>query len=379
MADKPFDRTVINLRERPLSTDINQAQSQIDRAMRFAFERMLASRTSDASHLSTSQPAFMGDGFALVPTAPASMQVNVKKGLGWLPVADDPAAIGGIVGLDDLCSFKPVVLMADTAFAVPVAPGAPNTRIDIIEVKADRRVENPLARDVLNATTGVFDPTMVNKTLAYYLDGRTGVVTDPAPSTAGLSYKIGVAANPGVAPGVTAGYVKIAEVRVGSGVASVDTDKLVDRRQLASPGNAIAVGCRFYLDYNGGAPILTMNSVCAPPGTYIGAKKGTGKGDAEIYIIGGEIAGFVAQASVTKGVAAPTEFISIQKTMEVLMSVTGVEQAFMVACTPSFTCGISQKMIRLIVGAVHQSMAVTDKTDAQLETLTYDVSALLKY
>ena len=34
MANKTYDRTIINPRERPLSSDINQAQSELDQALR---------------------------------------------------------------------------------------------------------------------------------------------------------------------------------------------------------------------------------------------------------------------------------------------------------------------------------------------------------
>src|SRR5574337_192482 len=138
------------------------------------------------------------------------MSVLLKAGIGFLDAPSDvPTSVGGIVGADDLSPYKPLPLNADMAIAIDAAPSAGNERIDIIEVKQDRRVENPLSRDVLNTGTGLFVPTLVNKTLAFSLDGRNGRVVSPSNSTTGVGYKVGVAAAVGtaLAPATTSGYV----------------------------------------------------------------------------------------------------------------------------------------------------------------------------
>lgn len=231
MADGPFDRLIINPREKPLSPDINRLQSQLDRSLRvFLREFFSAQGTGAASE------GFLKAGLQVKELAVPAMEVTVQKGLGFQVVpslAGD--TIGSISGLDDLEEYKPLVLNEDHNFTVPTAPVGPNTRIDIIEVRAEYLATDTDTRKILNTATGSFADDNVEKTLTWLLDGRTGTVSATADSTAVLSYKTGVAANPGVAPSTTTGYIKLCEIAVGSAVTAITDSDISDVRVPLGP------------------------------------------------------------------------------------------------------------------------------------------------
>jgi len=139
MANNPFDRVIINSRERPVSSDINQAQSQIDRTLRFYLDQFFGSRASFTDpKAGTPINGFIGNGFRAEQDNPAGLTVVVPLGLGFkTDAADTPSAIGGIPGVDDLSRYKPLLLLSDATIATP-APDPTNPRIDIIEVNINR-------------------------------------------------------------------------------------------------------------------------------------------------------------------------------------------------------------------------------------------------
>ena len=228
MPNNPFDRVIINSREKPLSADINKMQSQLDRALRF-FAKTVFSSVAGAP-----KSGFSAGGFKAVESSPQALSVVLKAGLGFQDNPTDlPSDINGITGLDDIDSYKPLPLLSDLTVPIPTAPAGPNSRIDIIEVRADRLVTDSQGRDIFNVTTEEFQSSLVDKTLEFLLDGsKLGTVNDPAPSTSPLSLKVGVAANPGVAPVTTAGYIKIAEVFVDSAVTVITDLDITDSRTL---------------------------------------------------------------------------------------------------------------------------------------------------
>lgn len=290
MADNQYDRVTINARERPLSTDINQAQSNIERTLRFTLERLLAGRASAASDASASPiSGFVGEGFKARPDSPPSFDIIVTKGLGFFFDSGDlPSDIDGISGVDDLSSWKPLLLLADTTFTAPPDPSSPDNRIDIIEIKINRRTTDPTSRDVLNTGTGKFEPATVDKTLAWDLDASVGQVVSPASSTAALSYKAGVAGNPGIEPPTTAGYKKIAEVFVDNGVATLDADVIKDLRKLLFPYGMGQVSATAVFDPDTPAN-TSLVTVIAPPGVRIVAlTDGTAR---VLYVLAGDVAG----------------------------------------------------------------------------------------
>jgi hypothetical protein len=234
MANDPFSREIINVRERPLSSDINIAESYLDRALRDFIRALLA---PDPLAIVT---GFLNQSFKVVATTTPSMTVNISPGLGFIDDASDvPTAIGGVLGVNDTSTMKPLPLSTVQPIVIDGAPSAGNSRYDIIEVKCDRRSQDPTSRDILDPATGVFAPNLVNKTLAFYLDGRNARVVAPALSTTGIGYKVGIAATTGTeaVPATTAGYVKIAEIHVVSGVTTITNSVITDTR----PGSGLAL------------------------------------------------------------------------------------------------------------------------------------------
>lgn len=226
MPNNPFDRTIINPREKPLSEDVNIYLAQMDRATRF-FAKALFSTTAGSPVSGFSQGSFRA-----VESSPQAMSVALKAGLGFQDLPGDvPTDIDGILGLNDLESYKPLVLTADLTIPIPTAPTAPNSRIDIIEVRADRLKTDNQSRQVFDNAANSFSPTAVDKTLEFLLDGsKLGSVASPADSIAAVSLKQGVAGTPGVAPATTVGYIKIAEVFVDGDVVIINQGDITDFR-----------------------------------------------------------------------------------------------------------------------------------------------------
>lgn len=387
MADKPFDQTIINLRERPVSADIDRAQSQVHRTIRDVLREMLGTRTSFTSSLAARRSAFVGDSFQVVPQSPIGMQVIVRPGIGFFDVIDAATGINGVAGLDDLSPCKPIVLMNQVAFTVPAAPAGPNTRVDIIEARLERRVEDLGNRDVLQtigADKGKFLTANVYKTMGFTHDGHTGNVTSPTASTAALSYKAGVAANPGVAPGVTAGYIKIAEINVGSGVASIDDDAIIDRRLLHAPGGVLHMSAKFRLQYNAGTPIVTMKSLQTPAGCKfcVSAPAASARGEYRLFFLAGEMAEIVVAPHVVSQISLgiPEALTTAIRNELDVSTVSSGDQTVMAASTPSISAGIGQKCHDAsYVTRYIADTGIVNNTNVILEDLTIHVHATIRY
>lgn len=306
MANNAFDRQIINVRERPLSTDINAAQSQGDRALREVLLKMFAGRASALSDL-TAPPVsgFFGDSMKVRPQLVPALSVQVTLGIGLQDLtAEQTASVGGIGGLDDLSRYKPLLLLADaTITGITAGPLAGQDRKDIIEVRMNRVSGNPLSRDTLDTLTGLFTSGLVNKTLAFTLDGNIGQVTTPALSTAAISYKYGLPAGVGasVEPAVTPGYVKIATVFSNNGnMATVSKANIIDQRNTLSQYNKMAFSLSCSVP-SGAATAPTLQAFNAPPGWEILIFKNAQPSQAriEVYLIGG--VGDTSQLKVVAG------------------------------------------------------------------------------
>ena len=267
MADRAFDRTIINPLEKPLSSDINQLQSQQDSTLRRMFERLFSSAipgTNDRPYGSRS--GFLGDSFKVRPTSPTGMNVLVTRGVGFIyNPSDVPVAIGGVLGLDDRSGYKPLLLDADQTIAVPAnTSGA--TRYDIIEVCYSRRAENNSSRQILDPIAEQFSAAGVNKTLGIANDGRIGSVASPAASTADISYKTGGSSS-AARPDVTSGYVKIADVVVINGATHITPNCIGQERSILTPDNHMHI--RGVLTINVADGTATALTYDAPPGVEV--------------------------------------------------------------------------------------------------------------
>lgn len=391
--NNPFDRTTIARLERPLSSDHNREFSQENRSL---LEVLRASLSARSQTLAASVPysGFIGDGFRIVPTSPGGMSVQVTPGLGFVYAPLDlPTDIGAptIEGVHDVCSYKPVWLAAPAQFSVP-APNVGMIRIDIIEVKIDRRLTDSTTRRLLNVDTKAFEDIVVSKTLTFGLDGRTGTVSSPSDSTAGLSLKVGAehATSP-VAPTVTAGYVKLGEVRTIAGVSPIVATDISDVRPLLFPGGVCTASIRFRLQWGGGVPAVTVHSVTAPPGIQIGARGlTTGKSYAQVYAVGGNILRATAKCTLEHTTTAfqftsntafmPRWYSGTPSYPGMLTPIQTGESGDLAACTPLIATGFAVPRATVAMNTMFVANdGLMSQTDSSLEDLTYNVSFELAY
>jgi len=271
MDGKPFSRTLLNPRERPLSGDLNQAQAQLDRSLREVLLQVFGGRASLSSDAISQRSGFIGDGFMVTPAGTPNMTVTLRKGLGFFYDATKQTTdVSGISGLDDLSGYQPAVLSAAQAFTVPTAPTAGNSRIDIIQVKTSREVGNVLSRDILDTGTGVFGATAINKTMKFDLVGEVGTIAAGGVSGgAAIEYRTGVAAATGteVEPSVDTGYTKICAIAVGPAVTTIDKDVIADTRQYLGIHGALRISAIVEKDMGTGAAEIV--EVHAPPGWFV--------------------------------------------------------------------------------------------------------------
>jgi hypothetical protein len=388
--NNPFDRCIVNPREKPLSQDINRPQSQSDYAHRFMAEHGLGARTSASSFGLAQQSGFRPYSFVVEQTSPASMDVTVKRGVGFYDdAADCPSAINGVIGLDDLSRYKPLVLMNDVTFTVPTAPGLGDSRIDIIEVRANRQVTDSTSRLILDPTTGAFAPDMVNKTLAFAVDGSAGYVISPALSTVALSYKQGAASATGteVEPSVTPGYIQVARINVGPSVTTIARTEIADKRRILAPAGVLPFSGTWRIEYNGGAPIETCRYLSAPPGIQLGVRafgSALEKLKLSLYICGGEISqvdavGSFSSRSMTVPEAA---FIAAQRwgqgIVVQLQDVSSAIHALLPATTPLVETGVGAKIYQGTWWGVFDD-GTPSLTDAKLEDVDFHVSGTISY
>jgi hypothetical protein len=199
-----------------------------------------------------------------------AMDVALTPGLGfqWKSVAPfTDTNIGGLQGVNDESRMAP--LRIDSAFpiAVPAAPAAPDNRIDLIEVRYNRVLNDPSTRSVFDSALRRFLPQTVNKTLAWGLSAAdVGYATSPALSTAPIGYKVGAPSLVPVAPSVTPGYIPLAYVNVDNGTAAIQQYHLADLRRLATPSGLQHLAFDTELTTDGGAGTNTARNVVASSG-----------------------------------------------------------------------------------------------------------------
>lgn len=279
MGDKPFDRMQQNNLEKLLSRDLNRLQSYADQTGRVLSRLLLTPRFSDADDRRATAPSgFLSDSFKVRATDPLGNRVTLRKGIGYqLNDADRPSDISTTIpntlGTNDVEGYKPLVLFDDIVINLAAVPAAPNSRIDIIEVKYARYPTDAQVRDILNPGLERFDPTNeVPKTLSWALDTLTGQVNDPNPSTANIGYKVGIPAAIPTAPTTTAGYVKIAEILVRNVVdnpaGTIDDDFIKDVRPLLGEFGLLNFSAKIAVP-TGALAAPTVTHINAPPGVKL--------------------------------------------------------------------------------------------------------------
>lgn len=261
MSGKPFDRQVINQLERPLSTDVNQISTYADQALRELFLNIYSSRMAVGSDLQSVQPptgavAFIGAGFR-ARGATSTLQVWLDPGLGFLNDGITGVSVGSVSGVDDREAIKPLSLTARETITVPAAD-ASNPRIDLIEVKVDRRLTDPSSRDVMNPSSGAFQPGTVLKTLTYNQEGRSTVN-----GVGSINYKTGTPAATPTGPVLDSGYLPIAQVYVNANATAIGATGVMDLRRMLFEGGALRISGVAVGSPSGNCEI---QSLVAPPG-----------------------------------------------------------------------------------------------------------------
>lgn len=394
MPDQPFDRTTFGYLSKPSSDDHNRQASQVARTLSYVLARILGGRASDSSEALGLRDVFHNIGFAVTPKTPPSLGVVVTAGLGWqyLP-ADVPTNIGtpDLIGVDDLADLKPLVLMTPQEFSTATAPAGPNTRIDIVEVKVERELVDSETRRQLDVSIpgGTLNPHNFYTTLTHLLDGKLGTVNAPADSTEPVSYKVGVAANPGTVPATSPGYIKIAEILVGSAATTIQANQIIDRRRLAAPDGVVRASMRARSQFNGGAPILTMRSVSAPPGVKVavGAPTPGTRGWVRLYVVAGEPTEVTIWGGTTRFTGTPGAAQAITSILgptlvsgDYILTVDAGLQTALAAATPATAVAIGQKVIVFdIESRWHAAAGTLDSSNAALEDCEYQADVAIAY
>lgn len=220
---------------------------------------------------------FYGDGFLVLPQSPVSGNVVLSAGIAVRrDDTDQPVDIGGIPGLDENSAVKPIVLRDTRIIATAPPPPAPDQRIDIIEVRVARDFYDSVPVKQLDPTSGTSTYPTALKTLSYAIDAVTvEYIVSPANGSQPLVYKQGIAAPAPVAPAVSPGYVKVAEILVDNVVSNpagtIRQEHLSDFRPMAFLGGTGHFAIDFVMSTVAGLPIIT--SYAAPPGIRIAVSR----------------------------------------------------------------------------------------------------------
>lgn len=280
MANQTFDSVILNQLERPLSSDLNAAQSDGHRDLRDWLNKTYARRlggtaTNDAT--ATLLPGFVADSLRVVPPSPAALAVSITPGLGFAANPSPTTNVGGVLGLNDLSPYSPIVLSQAQAVTLAPAPGAGFARVDLIQVKVNRRLTDVTSRDIFNPGTLTFGPVNVAKTMSFDSFGDLQSVVAPAVGSAGIVYKQGVQFAYAVAddfltaplPAVDPGYLPLAYINVTPAMASVTAGDIRDERPLLFPNNALSIGAELTMRYGSNFPAGSGYAL-VPPGVQQG-------------------------------------------------------------------------------------------------------------
>ena len=277
--DRLFDRRIIPVRQRPLSTDHNLMFGLLQEQLRTLFLDTYGQRydTNPLSPPLVLAPAFEGgfSPFSFIVEAGTGMSVEIGAGHG-LSAANVTAEtdLGGNLGTNvSAYAPTPLVLSTTETLAVPAAPAVGSSRIDIIEVRPNYALVDVLPQSIWDILLRRFTTQNVPKTLTWDLAGLSGNVLSPAASTAAISYKAGVAVVGAISaatePTATAGYLKVARVNVLGGTVGITSDLIADLRPFLLPqGQArVTIYCTFG-SATGGLGAETVDGIQSPPGVW---------------------------------------------------------------------------------------------------------------
>lgn len=389
MSKRPFDRDVLRPLEGPKSVDFNRLAAEGANAGLMHLLRSVGGPQSSLTNTDADADffGFYGAGFLVVPTSPASTNVRILAGLGAKRDAlDQPSAIGGVDGLDEINDVKPVVLRTDIpTVAVPAPPASPDQRIDIIEVAVRRDLYDTTATNFLQLPSATRVPLPVTKTLSYAVDPAQvpiTYVTDPAPSTSPISYKIGQPGNPPTAPATTAGYVKIAEILVDNVVSNpagtIRQVHIADYRRLLFLGGSATFSLTASFPLAAGTAPTVLNAA-VPPGVRLAVSRLAGATPQfEVYVLNNLRDAVLTAHSPKQGAYPTTTFQSVRGEQSSLAAIDATSQTAIGAATrtaPAQEVPIGQPA-RKLFGVVTNWNGTTfvDSADA---VLYFNISGVL--
>lgn len=295
MANQTFDSVILNQLERPLSSDLNAAQSDGHRDLRDFLNRAYARRLSIADSTGVQLAGFVSDGFRVVPPSPAALAVSITPGLGFAANPSPTANVGGVLGLNDLSPYSPIVLSQAQAVTLAPAPGAGFARVDLIQVKVNRRLTDVTSRDIFNPGTLTFGPVNVAKTMSFDSFGDLQSVVAPAVGSAGIVYKQGTQFAYAVAndfltaplPAVDPGYLPLAYINVTPAMASVAASNIRDARPLLiGPAGLADLSLSTFIGPNATLTpeIAFTDNAALPPGVSMNVVLDTGSGGFQYFV-----------------------------------------------------------------------------------------------
>ena len=309
-----FRRVLIPVRQRPSSADLNAMQWRADvndlaNAGVMYGQNVFSAPGALSPESAVGARGFSGGGFYVaVDAANPPFGVYVQSGLGYNYFGPANATnIDSNQGADWELNARwavPLALSQNQSFTVPPPPAVGNSRIDIIEVRADYLANDPQTVGIFNTGTEVFNPTVLNKSLTWDLYGRTGTVNAPNPSTACISYVVGQTVAGGIAgatePSVTPGYLQVARINLdasGGAIAVLTDGMLADKRIPLWPmSNLHIAGTATIPGVVGGLGSEAFPSVELPMGVLVkmvyanNAPPAAGVSYvAKFYVIGGDL------------------------------------------------------------------------------------------
>jgi len=280
MTNRPYDQPDVPQLQRPLSSDLNQLGSLLYYTMLFGEDCRLSPLSGTGPGAGIPVSGFVNEGFRPFSDG-TTLNVYVSNGLGFLvdstttnniPTPSGPA----VVGVSDLSRIKPLALKATAQFTAP-APDPTQDRYDIIEVRDAGKYADAAVLDFFDTGSSQFVPASAFKTYSRAeLDTQLGYQLVSANlSTAGLSYKIGVP-GAGVPPATSAGYERIAVIKVPAAATALSDLLVLDDRQLLAPAMLQPIAVRWSVAGTDPTGTISLLQAALPPGWKVAIEGNTG-------------------------------------------------------------------------------------------------------
>lgn len=282
MANRPFDQRIINLLERPTSSDLNIAFSQLNAATGV----LLTALTQAGRYAGTgsAQTGCVGSSFLLFPAIPSDMTILMSPGLGRVQDGSTQLNIDSILGLNNLLQntvYSGVRTDSSERFTVPAGPGAGFFRRDVIAIRrpvSTEGLDDYTETDIYDSGIEAFDSVLKPKTytadssqLPISVINYNETPTDPVVYIKGevQAYSTPddiLSATPPYATGFS--YLNIGVINVVESPTSIGYGQLIDARRVLAPNNTLTLTGRASIGASAGNPgaALANVSISTPAG-----------------------------------------------------------------------------------------------------------------